>query len=159
MNIRSLPLHFDELHALLSCLKTDFHVIGLSEIKTSTDAQLRSNIELPGYSFHHTPSLSSAGGVGIYFKSNLTANKEMISVLVTWILKLFGFKIDNTKAKNILCCCVYRHPSSSIQKFNDHLQEILSYPANAHKLALSWVILISICLNLIMMPPQMTSSI
>ena len=136
MNIRSLPLHFDELHALLSCLKIDFHVIGLSEIKTSTDAQFRSNIELPGYNFHHTPSLSSAGGVGSYVKSNLTANKRDDLCVSDIDFETVWVEIDNTKAKNILCCCVYRHPSSSIQKFNDHLQEILSNPANAHKLTI-----------------------
>ena len=39
MNIRSLSLHFDELHALLSCLNVNFEVIGLSETRTSHGSQ------------------------------------------------------------------------------------------------------------------------
>ena len=75
MNIRSLSLHFDELHALIPCLNVNFQVIGLSEIKTSLDSQNKKN-ELPGYKFYETPSHSSAGRVGIYVKSNLTGNKR-----------------------------------------------------------------------------------
>ena len=75
--IRSLSLHFDELHPLLTCLNVNFPVIGLSEIKTSVGSQNKADNELPGYKFHETPSHSSAGCVGIYVKkSNLTANKR-----------------------------------------------------------------------------------
>ena len=68
MNIRSLGLHIDELHALLSCLDVKFHVIGLSEIKSSFGSQVQTNPEISGYQFYNTPSHSSAGGVGIYVK-------------------------------------------------------------------------------------------
>ena len=101
MNITSLPLHFDELHALLCCLKIDFHVIVLSEIKTSADAQFRSNIELLGYDFHNTPSLSSAGGVEIYVKCNVTANKRDDLCVSDIDFETVWVEIDNTKAKNI----------------------------------------------------------
>ena len=57
-------------------LNTDFKVIGLSEIKASVDAPISDNIELPGYKFHHTPSNSAGGGVGIYVKSDLKANER-----------------------------------------------------------------------------------
>ena len=53
MNIRSLSLHHDEFHSLLTNLNTDFKVIDLSEIKDSVDTPISENIELPGYKFHH----------------------------------------------------------------------------------------------------------
>ena len=49
MNIRSLSLHRDEFHSLLTKLNTEFKVINLSEIKASVDAPIIDNIELPGY--------------------------------------------------------------------------------------------------------------
>ena len=52
MNIRSLSLHYEEFHALLSNTNIDFQVIVLSEIKAYTDAPLKSNIELSGHKFH-----------------------------------------------------------------------------------------------------------
>ena len=35
-------------------------------------------------------------------------------------------QIFNTKNKNILCCCAYRHPSSNPVRFKEHLESTLS---------------------------------
>ena len=121
MNIRSLLLHYEEFHALLSSLKIDFQVIGLSEIKASINAPIKSNINLPGYNFHHTVSHSAAGDVGIYVKSDLTGNKRDNLSDSTVDFETIWIEIENTKAKKILCCCSYRHPSSDIAKFTQHL--------------------------------------
>ena len=43
-------------------------------------------------------------------------------------------EMDNSKAKNILCRCAYRHPSTDIAKFSDHLQEMLSAVENENKI-------------------------
>ena len=107
MNIRSLSLHHDEFHSLLTNLNTDFKAIGLSEIKVSVDTLIRDNIELPGYKFRHTPSNSAAGGVGIYVKSDLKANKRDDLSFVNENFETIWVEIDNSKAKNILCCCAY----------------------------------------------------
>ena len=134
MNIHSLSLHYKELHALLTTANFEFQVIGLSEIKASNDAPLKSNIGLPGYKVYHTTSFSAAGGVGIYVKSNLTAytrddlSTSDIDFETVWI------EINNPKTKNILCCCAYRHPSSDIAKFTDHLQQALSSITKENKL-------------------------
>eukprot|EP00794_Sanderia_malayensis_P013289 gene13290-14664_t len=123
MNIRSLSLHYEELHALLSGLKIEFQVICLSEIKVSTNAPLKSNVDLPGYKFYHTPSHSAAGGVGIYVKQNLTANKRDDLSTCNVDFETIWIEIDNPRSKNILCCCAYRHPSSDISKFTDPVTE------------------------------------
>ena len=134
MNIGSLSLHFDELHPLLTCLNVNFQVIGLSEIKTSVGSQNKANNELPGYKFHETPSHSSAGGVGIYVKSNLTANKRDDLCISDKDFETVWIEIENSKAKNILCCCAYRHPSSEISRFSDYFQLTLSNLAKENKL-------------------------
>ena len=134
MNIRSLSLHFEEFHALLSSLKIDFKVIGLSEIKASASAPIKSNITLPGYNFYHTMSQSAAGGVGIYVKLDLTTNKRDDLSVSTVELETIWIEIDNPRAKNILCCCAYRHPSSDIAKFTQHLQETLGSIADEDKI-------------------------
>ena len=114
MNIRSLALHFDELFNLLGCTDIDFQVIGLSEIKDSVDSPISANIDIPGYKFHHTSSQSAAGGVGIYVKSLLKANKRLDLSINTCDFETVWIEIENAKSKNILCCCAYRHPSSDI---------------------------------------------
>ena len=126
MNIRSLSLHHNEFHSLMTNLNTDFKVIGLSEIKASVDAPIIDNIKIPGYKFHHTLSTSAAAGVGIYVKSGLKANKRNELSFTNDDFETIWIEIDNSKAKNIPCRCAYRHPSSDISKFSDHFQETLS---------------------------------
>ena len=116
-----MSLHYEDFYALLCSLKIDFQVIGLSEIKASVNAPIKSNINLPGYHFYHTVSHSAAGGVGIYVKSDLTTNKREDLSVSTIDFETIWIEIDNTRAKNILCCCAYRHPSSEVAKFTEHL--------------------------------------
>ena len=134
MNIRSLSLHFDELDPLLTCLNVNFQVIGFSEIKTSVGSQSKANNEFPGYKFRETLSHSSAGGVGIYVKSNLTANKRDDLCISDKDFETVWIEIENSKAKNILCCCAYRHPSTDISRFNDYFQMTLSNLTKENKL-------------------------
>ena len=134
INIRSLFLHFDELHTILSCLSMNFQVIGLSETKTPVGPQIKSSIELTGYRFYETPFLSCAGGVGIHGNSNLTANERAALCTSNNDFETLWIEIKNSKAKNILCCCAYRHPSSDILKFNVYLQMTLSKLARENKL-------------------------
>ena len=90
MNIRSRSLHYQEFHALLSSLKIDFQVFSPSEIKASMNAPIKSNLQLSGYTFYHTLSLSAAGGVGIYSKKISQHAKEKICLSVIGSLKLSG---------------------------------------------------------------------
>ena len=126
LHIRSLPLHFDELLGLLSNIDIDFKVIGLSEIKLPKDVPIRLKTDIPGYKFHHTSSNSASGGVGIYVKSNLTVDKRDDLSYCDNEFETIWIEIDNPKAKNILCCCAYRHPNTDTARFSEHFQEKLS---------------------------------
>ena len=106
----------------------------MSEIKTSLDSKNKTNNELPGYKLYETPSHSSAGGVGIYVKSNLTANRRDDLCISDRDFEAVWIEIVNSKAKNILCCFAYRHPSSDISKFNDYIQMTFSSLAKENKL-------------------------
>ena len=39
--------------------------------------------------------------------------------------KTIWIEIHNHKSKNVLCCCLYRHPSSDTTNFNNHIRSIL----------------------------------
>ena len=72
--------------------------------------------------------------VGIYVKSNLIANKRDDLCINDEDFETVWIEIENPKAKNILCCCAYRHPNSDISKFNDYFQMTLSNLAKENKL-------------------------
>ena len=42
-------------------------------------------------------------------------------------------EIENSKDKDILICCAYRHPSSEIEHFTEYIQRTLSIPSVANK--------------------------
>ena len=49
VNIASLNAHIDDLRTVLTRLKTNFDVIGISEHKINKDNLPSNNIDLPGY--------------------------------------------------------------------------------------------------------------
>jgi len=57
---------------MLCELQFPFSVIGLSEIKFKVDKGIITNVNISGYDFISQPSLSNAGGVGLYINNNLT---------------------------------------------------------------------------------------
>ena len=66
-NIRSISANFDNLTNMLSELSHPFiTVIGLTETKLNISKQSFDNLHLPGNRFLSQPSLSNAGGTGIF---------------------------------------------------------------------------------------------
>ena len=100
----------------------------------TVDSPISRSTDIPGYKFHNTPSQSAAGGVGTYVKSNLKADKRLDLSTSTSDFETVWIEIQNTKSKNILCCCVYQHPSSDINEFKDHMQETITKIENENKL-------------------------
>jgi hypothetical protein len=70
-NIRSLAANFDKLSFLLTELKFPFSVIGISETKINMYQECIVNSNISGYNFLSQPSLSNAGGVGLFVNNNL----------------------------------------------------------------------------------------
>ena len=133
MNVRSLSLHFDELISTLSTLKINFDIIGLSETWNSIENPVKTNVQIPGYSYFPYQSHSQNGGVVLYVKSGLSPtprpdlSRDSTSFETVWV------EVENRNGKNYLFCCAYRHPSSDLDSFSEYLQEILSNPAVSNK--------------------------
>ena len=125
LNIRSLSAHFDELLLLLSSFSLSVDVIGISESKEQIDCGFLTNVNISGYTMHSTPTKSSAGGVALYVKSSLDYKPRDDLSVCKDEFEMVGIEILNTKSKNILCCCVYRHPNTDAQEFVNYLDNLL----------------------------------
>ena len=68
INIASLNKHIDELGNLIYNLEHPFDIIGITETRLYDNVPL-TNIEIDGYEFRHTPTITQYGGAGIYVKS------------------------------------------------------------------------------------------
>ena len=66
MNSRSLTLHFDQLHSLISNLKIPFDVIGITETRQQKGVNFPTNVNISGYNLHARPLKSHAGGAWLF---------------------------------------------------------------------------------------------
>ena len=68
---------FDDLQDLLSCTKTKFGIISISETRITKQVFLSNSLNLDNYSFEFTPAEISAGGTLLYIANNLSINVVM----------------------------------------------------------------------------------
>ena len=70
LNISPLRKHIDELRTLLVCNNANFDMICISETRLLNVVPL-SNIQIDGYDFIHTPTITQCGGSGMYIKNGI----------------------------------------------------------------------------------------
>ena len=83
------------------------------------------NNALHGYNLLSQPSSSAAGGVAPYTSKSLNAVKGTDLSVTNEEFETVWVEIKNIKSKNILCCCAYSHPSSSPERFTEHIETVL----------------------------------
>ena len=72
INACSLNKNFDDLQHVLSCTKTKFDIIVISETRIIRQISLFNNLNLNNYFFEFTPTESSAGGTLLYIANHLS---------------------------------------------------------------------------------------
>ena len=72
INAYSLNKIFDDLQHLLSCTKTNFDIIAISETRITKQVSLSNNLNLNNYSFEFTPTEASAGVTLLYIANYLS---------------------------------------------------------------------------------------
>ena len=108
---------------LLSELKYNFNVIGVSETKIMSNKDPIVNTNITGYLFASQPSLHNAGGVGFYicydcdfhFRDDLCCTTDDFECL--WI------EVHSKSHSNVVCSVIYRHPNSNLENFSSYLTE------------------------------------
>ena len=88
---------------------------------------------MQGYSKYTHPSDSSRGGCAIYVNSQLDHLVRNDLSAFEKAYETLWFEINNHKAKNFLFCCLYKHPSSDVSLFLDHLTSVLHKVQNENK--------------------------
>lgn len=131
--VNSLDAHLDDLHATSDLLGFPFQVIGVSETRENVLRGFKMNNVLHGYNLHSQPSRSAAGGVALYTSKSLNAVKRTDLSVTDEEFETVWVEIKNVISKSILCCCAYRHPSSSLERFTEHIETILHNLARENK--------------------------
>ena len=74
---------------------------------------------------HTRPSKSSCGGCALYVNSQLDHHVRNDLSAIHEDYETIWLEINNHKSKNFLCCSLYRHQSSDMTSFTDHMTSIL----------------------------------
>ena len=132
-NIRSLNANFDNFSEMLHQLNHEFSIIGLTETKIRTDSFYTLNIDLTGYKLLSQPSLSNAGGVGLYINENLSFHLRSDISQSTADYETLWIEVQSEIHENILCGVVYRHPRSNATSFINYINDTLEKISHENK--------------------------
>ena len=78
-------------------------------------------------------SKSSKGGVAIYARDNLNVIERHDLNHVNNNFEAIWIEIVNSNSKNIICACIYRHPSTDIDILTDYVINCLTIVNNENK--------------------------
>ena len=132
LNIRSLNKHIFELKAYLTCLKTEFDVILLTEI-AKTNTNLIQKV-FPDFETFLDPATTKKGGAAILVRKNKfdlieelpnecqVKNRCGCSVCIIES-KFLKLTVNNS---SIIIGCIYRHPNGNVTHFNDSLLNVIN---------------------------------
>ena len=124
INACSLNKTFDDLQHLLSCTKTKFDIIAISETRITKQVSLSNNLNLNSYSFEFTPTETSAGGTLLYIANHLSY-KYRNDLNIYKKIELESTFIEIVNPKNI-AGVIYRHLSINLTDFNcNYLNKLL----------------------------------
>ena len=129
-NLASIKKHFDDMQNIISCLKTKFDIIGITEHKIKEHNTPILNINLDGYHpFIFDTSDTNCGGTGLHIKDSIVFNKrDDLKFLSSGDFESSFVEIILPSKKNLIVGCIYRHPSSNIsinQFINDYIEPLL----------------------------------
>ena len=106
-NVRSLTRNLENLEVhLLDELGHHFSVTGVSETKIAKTSLLDFNPSIAGYEFEYVPTPLTAGGVGMYIKSDL--NYAVIEKSSEDAFQALWIEIHLSNRPNIICGIMYR---------------------------------------------------
>ena len=130
-NIASISKHFDDLTTVLSLLKFNFQIIGISEhkIHKSSESSI-SNIDLKGYHpFVFGSSETTHGGTGFFIHESLVfIKRDDLKFNSAGNYESTFIELILPNRKNVILGCIYRHPTSTIpvHRFtNDYIVPLL----------------------------------
>ena len=133
LNIRSLSANYDAFSSLLSDLKHNFDIVGLSEIKFTLNKEPIVNINIVGYNFISQPSHSNAGGVGFYIRKGHEFHFRDDFCTANTDFECLSIELHNATQSNVVCLVLYRHPNSKIENFIDYYTKIMEKISNEKK--------------------------
>ena len=108
INACSLNKNFKDLQHLLSCTKTKFDIIAISETRITKQVSLSNSLNLYNYSFEFTPTETSVGGTLLFIANHLSHKcRNDLNIYKRNELESTFTEIVNPKKSNIIVGVIY----------------------------------------------------
>ena len=122
----------------MSCTKTKFDIIAISETRIAKQVSLSKNLNLNNYSFEFTPTDTSAAGTLLYIANHLSYKcLNDLNIYLKNELESTFIETVNPKKSNIIVGVIYRHPSMDLTDFNcSYLYKLLENISKEQKFVL-----------------------
>ena len=102
-------------------MKAKPKMIGISESSLQINKQPINNISLPNYIYEHTPTESGKGDTLPYIDQNLKYKvRGDLNIYIKSLIESTFIEIMNTKQKNMIIGCIYKHPKQGTHDFNEN---------------------------------------
>ena len=133
--MNGLESKFSHLNNFLNGTRSPFDVIAISETSEHKDDSFIANVSLDNYISppFSTPTNSSKGGVCLYVNKDYDAFERIDLKVQNDLFETVWIEIKNKDSKNILCGCVYRHPTADVDSFLNYLDTTLKKVTDEQK--------------------------
>ena len=132
-NVNGLDSKFEALHTLLCNTSSSMDAIAISETSELEDQSFLTNVSLEGYDLFKTPTMSPKGGVALYMKNKFSSFERVGLRAQTSEYEGVWVEIKNSKSRNIVCGCVYRHPTYDMSNFLNYIDSCLKILSDENK--------------------------
>ena len=123
-NARSLSKSFDKINDLLSSLKFEFSIIGISE--TWLNASSPPLFTMGGYNLVRKDRPEGrGGGVLLYISDKLSFKVREDLSFSSQSAELLCIEVDLPAEKNFIVCIVYKPPSNDVDSFLNDLDSLM----------------------------------
>ena len=135
INVCYLNKNFDDLQHLLSCTRTKFDIIAISETRITRKVSVLNNLNLNNYSLEFTPTETSAGGTLLYIANHLSYKCcNDLNIYKKNELESTFIEIVNPRKSNIIVGVIYRQTSMDLTDFNcNYLNKLLENVSKEQK--------------------------
>ena len=127
-NVNGLESKFGNLHTFLAGATSQMDVVAITETSEHIDHGFLSNIDMEGYKLFNTATKSSKGGAVLYVNNDFDSFERVDLKMQNDLLEAVWIEIKNSKSKNIVCGCIYRHPkrlNKDLDDFNKYMDSTL----------------------------------
>ena len=132
-NTNSLQAKFDNLHQFIASLPSKLGVLAITETSQKANENFKLKVDIDGYKLFSTPSNCEKGGTALFIDKNYNSFERIDLKIQHDDFESTWGEIKNSKSKNIVFGCIYRHPRYSLNEFLLYFEKCLNLVGKENK--------------------------